>query len=179
MCGLAIDVPDMVSQPPSGTDERIEPQRERRRARRAEARERCAAGARVRDGGDGDRLLRCAGRGERAAAEVVVVVPGGDDGDDAGCRGRVERQGDEVTGGLHLRLADGEVDHVHAVLHGGLDRGDELGGVAVQPHGRSRNAEGLVVADVGAWGDARSGAATAHGRAGVPGGDARDVRAVP
>ena len=70
-------------------------------------------------------------------AELVEVVSGGDDGDDAGGGRCVERAGDEVARRLHLRLPDREVDHVHAVLHCGLDRGDDLGGVAVEPDAAS------------------------------------------
>ena len=73
-----------------------------------------------------------------------------------------------------------EVDHVHPVLDGGLDRGDDLGGVAVEPDVRVRgDGERLVVADVRLRGDAGDLDAAGGGRAGVAGGDAGDVGRVP
>ena len=73
------------------------------------------------------------------APEVVEVVPRCDDRDDAGRRGGVERERDDVARRLDLRLADREVDDVHAVGHGSLDRGDDLRGVAVEPDVRRRS----------------------------------------
>ena len=80
-----------------------------------------------RDGTDRDRPCRVGGRGHGPGAEIVVVVPGRDDRYDAGGCRRVERDRDDVAARLDLRLATGEVDHVHAVGHRRLDRGDDRG----------------------------------------------------
>ena len=45
---------------------------------------------------------------------------------------RVERRGDDVARRLDLRLAEREVDHVHAVGDGGLDPRGDLRRVAVE-----------------------------------------------
>ena len=101
-----------------------------------------------------DRALRVAGRRHRACAEVVVVVPGGDDGDDA-CRGsRVERARDDVAARLDLGLAAREVDDVHPVGDGRLDRGDDRRRVRVRAEPRVGLDEHLVVAEVRARRDA-------------------------
>ena len=65
--------------------------------------------------------------------KLVVVVPGGDHGHDAGVGCGVDRGDDEVAARLDLGLAEREVDHVHAVADGGLDPGGDLRSVAVEP----------------------------------------------
>ncbi len=124
--------------------------------------------------------VRGASRGaERPASEVVEVVPGGHHGHDARGGRRVERERDEVARRLDLGLAEREVDHVHAVGDGGLDRRDDLGRVAVEPEARlRRDRQRLVVADVRARGDAAD-AQPVRERVRVPGGDPGDVRRVP
>ena len=138
---------------------------------------------RVRERGDGDRLRRGARRARRAEPVVVAVVPGRDDGDDA-CRDDVPHRLDErVAGRVGLRPAAREVDHVHAVLDGRLERGHDLGRVA-DVADRRRHVEDAVVADVRSRSDAgearrrRVVAAARRRRAGVAGRDPRDVRAV-
>ena len=109
---------------------------------------------------------------------VAVVVAGGDDGDDARRRRGVERERDEVARRLDLGLADREVDHVHSVGDGRLDRGDDLGRVPVEPYVRvGRDRQRLVVAEQ------RPGCDPAHPLplgedVGVARGDAGDVRPV-
>ena len=86
---------------------------------------------------DRDRVGCGAGRGDRAAAEVVAAVAGRDDGDDAGARGAVDGARDEVVGRLDLGLAEREVEHVHAVGHRLVDRARDLGAVAVEAERRA------------------------------------------
>ncbi len=138
---------------------------------------------RVREGRHGDRLRRRAGRAGRAEAVVVTVVACGDDGDDAR-RGDVpDRLDERVAGGVGLRAAAGEVDHVHAVADGRLECGHDLGRVA-DVADRARHVEDPVVADLSPRRDAREVlrlrvvAAVGRGRARVAGRDAGDVRAV-
>ena len=94
----------------------LEPQRQWCRAGGAEVGE-LAAARRIgaRDGGDGDRPVRGAGRDQRSPAELLEVVPRRHDRHDPGRRGSVERARDDVARRLDLRLAEREVDHVHAV----------------------------------------------------------------
>ena len=74
----------------------------------------------------------------RALARLAEVVACSDHGDDARVGGVVDRVHDDVTGRFDLRLAEREVDHVHAVLYSFLDALRDLRGVAVQPEvGRS------------------------------------------
>ena len=184
-------MPDIASQWPPGTDERIETpgalmsgfSRSESGVGPAELKSARVA-ARLPSGlVTAATVIACvgrAGRDQRAAAELVEVVPGRDDRDDAGRGGGVERERDEVARRLDLGLADREVDHVHAVGDRGLDRGDDLGRVAVEADVRvGRDAERLVVADVGARSDARDLDAAGCGGAGVAGGDAGDVGRVP
>src|SRR2546430_13524533 len=59
----------------------------------------------------------------RSHPEVVAVVSGGDDRNDAR-GGDVSNHLDHcVVRRLGLRAAAREIDHVHAVFHGGLERG--------------------------------------------------------
>ncbi len=69
---------------------------------------------------------RGARRSDRAAAGVGVVVAGRDHGHDSRVGRVVDRLHDDVARRLDLRLAEREVDHVHAVLHGLLDAGGDL-----------------------------------------------------
>ena len=85
----------------------------------------------------------------------VEVVAGRDDRHDAGAGGGAERLDDDVARRLDLGLAERHVDHVHPVRDGRLDRGDELGRVAVQADVRvGRDRQRLVVAEVRARRDA-------------------------
>ena len=85
------------------------------------------------DRGDGDRAGALPGERDRAVAEVVEVVPGRDHRNDpCGC-GAVDRRDDDVARRLDLRLAEREVDHVHPVGDGGLDRGRDLGALPSRP----------------------------------------------
>ena len=118
------------------------------------------------------------GRRDGARAEVVEVVAGRDHRNDSGRGSRVERERDHVAARLDLRLADREVEDVHAVSHGGLDRGDELGRVPVRAQARVRADERLVVPEVGARCDTGDPPAARAVRPRVPGRDAGDVRAV-
>ncbi len=61
---------------------------------------------------------------------------------------------------LDLRLAERQVDDVHAVADGRLDPGGDLGRVPVQPEVLGRNGQHLVVADICVRRDARERAAT-------------------
>ena len=79
------------------------------------------------DGAHGDRALGVGRRGHRAGAEVAIVVAGRDHGHDTCGRSCVERERDDVAARLDLRLTAREVDDVHAVGDGGLDRGDDRG----------------------------------------------------
>ena len=89
------------------------------------------------DRGDGDRAGRVRRRADRAVAEVVEVVAGGDDRDHAGRRGGVDRLHDEVARRVDLGLAERQVDHVHPVGDGRLDRGGDLGAVPVEAEARA------------------------------------------
>ena len=126
--------------------------RERRRPERADVRlqrepERGrAAGARTRhDDVVGDAAATVIARSEvpgeptEPRPSTSIVVAGRDDRDDAGGGRVVERVRDGVARRLDLRLAEGEVDHVHAVGDGRLDRGDELRRVAVRGRRPSRS----------------------------------------
>ena len=138
---------------------------------------------RVRHRSDGDRIGRCAGRPGRPEAEVVAVVSGRDDRNDAGCGDVVDRLDERVVCRVDLRAATGEVDHVHAVLHRGFEGGDDLRRVGDVPD-RRRHGEHAVVAEPGARCDAaqpghlRMISPGGRRRAGVTGSDAGDMRAV-
>ena len=108
-----------------GADTSGEAKRQGRRARGGEARQLSADRRRA----DRDRRRRRSGRRDRAASEGLEVVSGGDRRDDAGRGGAVDGANDEVAARWDLRLADREVDHVHAVLHGSFDRCGDLGRV--------------------------------------------------
>ena len=90
----------------------------------------------------------------RAEAEVVAVVAGRDDRDDAGGGDVADRLDERVVGRVGLGPAAGEVDHVHPVADGGLERGDDLRRVGDVPD-RRRHVEDAVVADPRAGRDAR------------------------
>ena len=133
-------------------------------------------------GGDRDGIGGRAGRGDRAAPEVVSAVAGRDDGHDAGARSAVDGAGDDVVGGFHLGLAEREVEDVHAIGHGAIDCACDLGAVAVEAEGRSRRGEHAVGAEVGVGRDAGE-VGDRHAERGArdareTGGDAGDVRAV-
>ena len=128
--------------------------------------------------GDGDRGRRVRGRGDRPRAQVVEVVPRRDHGDHARRRRRVERERDDVAARLDLRLADREVEDVHAVPYRGLDRGDELRCVPVRAQARVGAHERLVVPEVRARRDAGDDTPARRLRPRVTGRDARDVRPV-
>ena len=98
--------------------------------------------------GDGDRLRRVAGRADGAVPAVAEVVAGRDHRDDARVGGAVDRLHDDVARRLDLRLAEREVDHVHAVLDRLLDSLRDLRRVAVEPEVGGRHGQHLVVAEV-------------------------------
>ena len=129
-------------------------------------------------GADGDRSLGVGGRRDGACAEVVVVVSRGDHRDHAGCGCGVERARHDVAAGLDLRLAAREVDHVHPVGDGGLDRGHDRRRVRVGAQPGVRLDEHLVVPEVCARRDARNPPAASRRRVRISGGDTCDVRAV-
>ncbi len=133
-------------------------------------------------GSDRDGIGCRAGRGDRAAAEVVPAVAGSDDGHDTGARCAVDGARHDVVGGLHLGLAEREVEHVHAVRHCAIDGASDLGAVAVETEGGSRRREHAVGAEVGVGRNAGEvgdrHAERGAGDAREAGGDARDVRAV-
>ena len=104
---------------------------------------------------DGDRVGRVRRRADRAVAELVEVVPRRDHRHDAGLRGARRSRGRRGRGRLDLGLAEREVDHVHPVGDRRLDRGGDLGRVAVEPEARRRDRQRLVVAEVRARRDAR------------------------
>ena len=54
-------------------------------------------------------------RADRALACFREVVARGDDRNDAGVRGRVDRSDDDVARRLDLRLAEREVDDIHPI----------------------------------------------------------------
>ena len=130
---------------PGARDVGLHLQRERRRACRREVRRsRCAdvtAATVIADRGVG-------GRRHGAVAELVEVVAGRDHRHDAGGSRALDRLHDEIARRLDLRLAEREVDHVHAVGDGRLDRSSDLGAVAVEPEAGGRDGQGLVVAEV-------------------------------
>ncbi len=133
-------------------------------------------------GRDRDGVRRRARRGDRAPAEVVAAVARSDHRHDAGARGAMDGTGDDIVGGLHLRLAEREVEHVHPVGHRPIDRARDLGAVAVEPERRRRGGEHAVGAEEGVRCDAREVADrdTERGArdAREARGDACDVRAV-
>ena len=119
-------VPLNAAQVPSARGTEESDRRRRARSRRASAAARSASGPPDEksaidvgcfvDGGDGDRVRRVAGRADRAAAELLEVVAGRD----RPARRRPRRRAsiacdDDVARRLDLRLAEREVDHVHAV----------------------------------------------------------------
>ena len=87
------------------------------------------------------------GRADRAEAEVVAVVAGRDDRHHAGGGDVVERVDQRVGGWVDLGPAAGEVDHVHAVVHGCLEGEHDLGREGVEPAGRDGHVEDAVVAE--------------------------------
>ena len=137
----------------------------------------------VRYGGDGDRVGRRGGRAGGPEPEVVAVVPCGDHRHDARGGEVVDRLDERVVRRIDLRAAAGEVDHVHAVSHGCLECGDDLGCVRDVPE-RRRHGEDAVVAEPRSWCDAAQAAdgrmvgTGGRGRAGDAGGDAGHVCAV-
>ena len=139
---------------PRRRDVRLEGERQRRRAAAGERGD--ALGAlRANGGGDRDRGRGGARRGDRAPAQELVVVACRDDRYDAGRGGVVDRPGDRVARRLDLGLAEREVDHVHAVGDGRLDRGDELRRVPVEADRVRRDRESLVVPEIRERCDAR------------------------
>ena len=108
--------------------------------------------------------------------EVGELVPGRDRRDDAGGGGRVDRRDDEVPRWLDLRLAERQVDDVHAVADGRLDPCGDLGRVPVQPEVLGRDGQHLVVAEICVRRDARERAAVGdRARRVVAGGDPGDM----
>ena len=132
MCGDAMLVPESSAQPPPETEDRTStPGAETSGFRRSEMavgptdeKSACVRFADAADvhRADRDRVLGVRGRGDGAGSEVVVVVPGRDHGHDAGCCGRVEGERDDVPFRLDLGLTAREVDDVHPVRDGSLDR---------------------------------------------------------
>ena len=83
--------------------------------------------------------------------------PGRDDRHDTGAHDVPDRFDEDVRPGVRLRAAAREVDDVHAVLHGRLERGDDLravGGAAAAQRRRRGDVEHPVVPDVRTWRDA-------------------------
>ena len=162
---------------PGGGHVRLQAQGVGRRARGREARDRALLRRRCRR----DRLRRRPGRIDRAEPERVEVVARRDHRDDAVVRRAVDRLDDDVACRRDLRLAEREVDHVHPVFDCGLDPGDDLRRVAVEPELPGRDRQHPVVAQVRGRSDSRD----AHGASGpwrrgavVAGRDPCDVRAV-
>ncbi len=129
------------------------------------------------DGSDRDRRLGVRRRRHRAGAEVVVVVSGCDHGHDARCGRRVQGERDDVAARLDLRLPAREVDDVHPVGDGRLDRCHDRRRVGVRAEPGVGLDEDLVVAEVCARRDARD-ASLAGRRVCVAGRDPGDVRPV-
>ena len=100
-----------------------------------------------------DRSRRRGRRADRPEAELAEIVSRGDHRHDTGGGGSVDRLDDDVARGRDLRLAVREVDHVHPVLHGLLDRRRDLGRVAVEAEAVRRDRPDAVVAEVRARGD--------------------------
>ncbi len=137
----------------------------------------------ARDGRDRDRVGRGAGRAGGAETELIAVVAGGDHRHDARGHGVADGLDHGVVGRVALGAAPGEVDHVHPVRDRRLERGDDLGRVRDVPD-RRRHREDAIVAEPRAGRDARQAARLGmigsgrRRRAGVPGGDPGDMRAV-
>ena len=157
----------------------LEAERDRGRSGRREVRHDVRGGVSSgRDGRNRDRARCVARRADGAGTELLEVVPGRDDRHDTCRGGPVESECHDVAGGLYLGLADGEVDHVHTVRDGCLDRGDELRCVPVLADAAlGRHGQRPVVPDVRAWGDPRD-HGSESGRARITRRDPGDVCAV-
>ena len=101
----------------------------------------------VRGRRDRDCRRGVAGRADRAVAEVVAVVAGGDDRNDAGRDHVLERLDQRVARRIGLGAATGEVDHVHPVVHGRLEGEHDLGRECVEAAGQGGHVEDAVVPD--------------------------------
>ena len=82
------------------------------------------------------------------------MVAGRDHRDDSRLGRRVDRVDDEVTRRRDLRLAEREVDHVHAVGDRRLDTRCDLGRVAVEAEAGGGDRQRLVVPEIGVGRDA-------------------------
>ena len=132
---------------------------------------------------DSDRLGSRRRRAGRAEAEVVAVVPGRRDHNDAGARDVRDRLDHRVRARVDRGRAARVVDDVHPVLDRLFERGDRLTRRRDVP-GRGRDVEDAVVADPRVRRHAaqprrrRMVAAARGSHAGAAGCDSRDVRPV-
>src|SRR5690349_1012758 len=137
----------------------------------------------VRDGRDRDCIGCCPGRADRAETPVVPVVAGCDHGHDAGIRDVADGLDQRVADRIDLGPAAREVDHIHAVVHGRFERGDDLRCEGVVAR-RRRRVEDAVVPEPGSRrhttqpGDRRMVRARWSRRARIACGDPCDVRPV-
>ena len=136
----------------------------------------------VRDRGDRDRVGGAARRRDRAEPALVALVARGDDRRHPGARRSCDRLLDEVVAGPGLGLAERQVQDVHPVTHGAVDRARDLRRVAVEPERGRRRGQDAVAAQIRVGGDARQVGdpdAVDHRRdPRVAGGDAGDMGAV-
>ena len=119
--------------------------------RRCDDLERRSEDVRVRDRTDADGIRSRGRRPRRAEAEEVSVVPGRDDRHDTGAHDIAHGFDQDVRTGIRLRSTAREVDDVHAVANGRLERGDDLGtvgGAAAAERRRRGDVEDAVVPDV-------------------------------
>ncbi len=157
----AVDPPDvdeaLVGRDPGRRDAVRRRERDPPDASRRHDRKRRPEDVSVRDGAHADRVGRGRRRARRAEAEEVTIVSGRDDRDDA--RPDDVRHGldEDVRARIGLRATAREVDDVHAVLHGCLERGHDLravGRAAAAQGRRRRHVEDAVVPDIRARRDA-------------------------
>ena len=88
--------------------------------------QRRAEDVRVCDCTDADRIGSGRGRSGSSETEEVAVVARRDDRYDAGANDVRDSLDEDVRARIGLRATSREVDDVHPVAYGGLERGDDL-----------------------------------------------------